>query len=127
MSLPTSSGSPSKPTPEIETAFGQIELPTPRREGERKYIYIPSVDIIYHNMCAGSDFTTVRMGSDGPVEDVLLEVARQVKDGCYKIVSIAASKHSFVVVCSTELSEAELWKKGFPFASTKGQEREERA
>jgi hypothetical protein len=104
----------------------QSETPTPRKEDERKFVNDdPYMDIIYHNMHAGSDFITVRSGSEDPVEDVLLEVAKHVKEGCYKIVSISASKHSFVVVCSTELSKAELWMKGFPFSSTKGEERPE--
>ena len=99
-----------------------VETPIVRKEGESK-IYVPNVDVIYHNMHAGSDFKTIRGGSEGPVEDILLEVARHVKEGCYKIVSISSSKHSFVVVCSTELSKAELWRKGFPFPGTKGKDK----
>jgi hypothetical protein len=79
------------------------------------------MDIIYHSMHPEPDFLTVRSGVEDSVEDVLLAVATHVKNGCYKIVSISASKHSFVVVYSTELSKAELWKKGFPFASMMGQ------
>ena len=75
----------------------------------------PNVDVIYHNMHTGSEFRTFRAGSDGPVEEVLLRCAKHVQDGCYKIVSISASRHSFVVVMTTELSREELRGKGFPF------------
>ena len=110
---------PASKDPQSETLISQ-------KEGERKFVNNdPYMDVIYHNMHAGSDFTTIRGGGENSVEDVLLEVATHVKDGCYKIVSISASKHSFVVVCSTELSKAELWTKGFPFASTKGKKRPE--
>lgn len=104
----------------------QRETATPTEKAERKFVNNdPYMDVIFHNMNSASDFTTVRSGGEGSVDDILLEVATHVKDGCYKIVSISASKHSFVVVCSTELSKAELWLKGFPFASTKGKTRPE--
>ncbi|UKZ83594.1 hypothetical protein TrVFT333_011403 [Trichoderma virens FT-333] len=74
---------------------------------------IPNVDIIYHNMHAGSDFRTFRAASDGTVEEELIRAANYVKSGCFKIVSISASKNSFVVVCSTPLSSKELNEKGF--------------
>ncbi|KAI9715765.1 MAG: hypothetical protein M1812_005764 [Candelaria pacifica] len=74
-----------------------------------------NVDIIYHNMHAGSDFRTFRAVSKDPVEAVLLQVARHVKDECYKIISISASKDSFVVVMTTDLSREKLAARGFPF------------
>ncbi len=73
------------------------------------------IDIIYHNMHAGSDFQTFRAAGKGPVEEVLLQVAQHVKNECYKIISINASKHSFVVVMTTELSREVLEARGFPF------------
>ncbi|KAI9698034.1 MAG: hypothetical protein M1836_004387 [Candelina mexicana] len=75
----------------------------------------PKVDIIYHNMHTGSDFRTFRAASQGPVEEVLLQVAQHVKDECYKIISISASEHSFVVVMTTDLSKETLRARGFPF------------
>ena len=75
----------------------------------------PNVDIIYHNMNSSSDFKTFRAGSDRPVEQELLRVAKHIDNNCYKIVSISASKYSLVVVFSTELSKAQLREKGFPF------------
>jgi len=44
-------------------------------------------------------------------------VVRHVENGCFKIVSISASKHSFVVVMSTELGTDELHARGFPWPS----------
>jgi hypothetical protein len=78
-----------------------------------KYPSTPNVDIIYHNMHAVSDFRTLRAAGDGTVEEELIKAANYVKNGCFKIVSISASKNSFVVVCSTPLSSEELKEKGF--------------
>ena len=84
---------------------------TPELSNQRE----PNVDIIYHNMNTSSDFKTFRAGSDGPVEQELLQVAKHINNNCYKIISINASKHSLVAVFSTELSKAQLREKGFPF------------
>lgn len=70
-------------------------------------------------MYAGSDFMTLRTGSDRTIEEVLLQVAKHVEDGCYKIISISASAASFVVVLSTRLSRKELAAKGFPWPAWK--------
>lgn len=78
-----------------------------------EYHSAPNIDIIYHNMHAASDFRTSRGASDSTVEEELIRAADYVKNGCFKIVSISASKHSFVVVCSTPLSSKELKEKGF--------------
>lgn len=64
-------------------------------------------------MHAASDFQTVRAASDGTVEEELGKAAKYVNNGCFEIVSISASKHSFVLVCSTPLSSKELNEKGF--------------
>lgn len=82
----------------------------------RNHYPIPNVDIIYHNMHAASDFRTLRAAGDGTVEEELIKAANYVKNGCFKIVSISASKNSFVVVCSTPLSSKELNEKGFRLA-----------
>ncbi|CZR66556.1 uncharacterized protein PAC_16457 [Phialocephala subalpina] len=82
-----------------------------------KYQIVNNLDITYHNMNASSDFRTLRIGSNGSVEDVLLQVARHVENGCFKIVSISASKHWFVVVMSTELGTDELHARGCPWPS----------
>lgn len=81
-----------------------------------KYQSIPNIDIIYHNMHAASDFRTLRQAGNGTVEEELIKAANYVKNGCFKIVSISASKNSFVVVCSTPLSSKELNEKGFKIA-----------
>jgi pectin methylesterase-like acyl-CoA thioesterase len=78
-----------------------------------KYWPVPNVDVIYHNMHAASDFRTIRAALNGTVEEELIRAANHVKNGCFKIVSISASKNSFVVVCSTPLSSEELMEKGF--------------
>lgn len=46
------------------------------------------------------------------MEEEVVKVASYVKNGCFKIVSLSASKNSFVLVCSTPLSSKELNEKG---------------
>jgi hypothetical protein len=49
-----------------------------------------------------------------------MEMAEHIKTGCFgTIVSISASKHSFVMVFSTELSCRELQERGFPASGAK--------
>ncbi|KIN03015.1 hypothetical protein OIDMADRAFT_144122 [Oidiodendron maius Zn] len=81
-----------------------------------KHSPTPNVDIIYHNMHAASDFRTIREVGAGTVEEELVKAASYVKNGCFKIVSLSASKNSFVLVCSTPLSSKELNEKGFRLA-----------
>jgi len=50
------------------------------------------------------------------VEEEVVKAASYVKNGCFKIVSLSASKNSFVLVCSTPLSSKELNEKGFKLA-----------
>lgn len=80
----------------------------------------PGFDLIYHNMCADSDFITFRAGADpyATIEDAIKDVARHIATGLYEIISISGSKHSLVVVMGTELSKAELWGRGFPYADS---------
>jgi hypothetical protein len=80
------------------------------------------VDLIYHNMHAGSDFRTSRGLSSRSIEYELLKVAKHLKDECYKVISISASRYSLVVVMTTSLSSEELRKKGFPFPIPEGEE-----
>ena len=78
------------------------------------FIETPEVDIIYFNIWADSDFRGLRAGSNGPIEDVLVGLARNIEKGCFKrVLSVSASKHSLVVVVSTKLSHDELKEKGF--------------
>jgi len=76
----------------------------------------PNIDIIYHNMHAASDFRTIRAAGEGTVEEELVKAASYIMSGCFKVVSISASKNSFVLVCSTALSSKELNEKGFGLA-----------
>ena len=72
------------------------------------------LDIIYHNMNATSNFRTVRAFRHRTVEDQLQRFACQIGAGCFDaVVSVAASKGSFVVVMQTSLSDKELTARGF--------------
>lgn len=63
-------------------------------------------------MHAASDFRTIRSGSEGTVEEELVKLAKHIDCGCFKVVSVSSSKHSCVVICSTELGRAELSENG---------------
>lgn len=66
-------------------------------------------------MYCESDFITIRKWcATKDVDWVLLQVARHVEQGLYRITSISASKHSFVVVCDTEKQLKDLGD-AFPF------------
>ncbi|PMD18903.1 hypothetical protein NA56DRAFT_209527 [Hyaloscypha hepaticicola] len=67
-------------------------------------------------MHAASDFRTIRAAGEGTVEQELIKAASYIMSGCFKVVSISASKKSFVLVCSTALSSKELKEKGFGLA-----------
>lgn len=67
-------------------------------------------------MHAASDFRTIRAAGEGTIEEELIKAASYIMSGCFKVVSIGASKKSFVLVCSTALSSKELKEKGFGLA-----------
>jgi hypothetical protein len=73
------------------------------------------LDVIYHNMRVTSNFRTLRQQRFRTVEHQLQILARQIEAGCFDvIISVSASKGSFVVVMETSLSDDELFSKGFP-------------
>ena len=55
-----------------------------------------------------SDLQTLRMWHPGPVEKVFVAVADHVKRDLYNITSVAASRHSFAIVCATWRMRNEL-------------------
>jgi hypothetical protein len=57
-------------------------------------------DCIWHNMYADSDFRTLRKWFECDADEMLLKIAGHVRDGLYSLISLNASKHSFVVVCA---------------------------
>ncbi|TQV90830.1 hypothetical protein V2A60_002510 [Cordyceps javanica] len=89
---------------------GDIRLP----DGSYQVVY--NVDVIYTNMSAASDFRILRTGTNGHVEKALLQVAKHLERGLYKIVSLNASKHAMHVIISTDKPCNELtYKQGFPW------------
>jgi hypothetical protein len=93
------------------------DLPKPDQEQREPLHWLKSnVDVIYMNINSGSDFNSLRTGTDDSVHAALLQCAKHVERGLYRVVSISASEHSFVVVMSTELSQRDLlFKNGFPW------------
>lgn len=72
------------------------------------------VDAIYHNMDMRSDLRTLRSHGMAHIDDWLTRLGVQIEKGCYdKLISVAASKHSFVVVMETLLSKEELRRRWF--------------
>jgi hypothetical protein len=85
--------------------------------GQRKPTWdIPKVDVIYLNINTGSDFRTLRTGTDKTVHEAIVQVSKHIQRGLYELVSLNASKHSCVVVISTEKARSDLvFKHGFPW------------
>ena len=75
----------------------------------------PVIDLIYHNMHAGSDFRTFRASSNHSLKSHIATIVKHVADDCYTVISMNISTYSVVVVFSTPLSKADLREKGFPF------------
>jgi hypothetical protein len=65
------------------------------------------VDCIWHNMMS-SDFRGCRSSLAASVDDIVVEIAKHVRDGVYSIVSISASAYSFAVICTTEKTQVEF-------------------
>lgn len=74
------------------------------------------IDVIYHNMMSTSNFRTFRTSrADTGIKEWIQRLARQIEVGCFdEVISVAASKHTFVVVVSTTVSKEELVEKGWP-------------
>ncbi|UNI17496.1 hypothetical protein JDV02_003836 [Purpureocillium takamizusanense] len=82
------------------------------------HVDISKVDVIYVNVDGASDFNMLRTGTNEHVHHAIMQVAKHVARGLYRVVSLNASEYSCVVVMSTEKSrEALMWKNGFPWDS----------
>jgi hypothetical protein len=76
----------------------------------------PGVSFHLLNMNLDVNFRSVHKVFRVPVEDLYTAVARHVRNGVYKLVSINASEYSFVVVCKIQVSAEEFdiaWKNIF--------------
>ncbi len=89
---------------------------------DTRVLYLPpgveegsSVDVIYHNMNYTSDFRTWRTLRFGNVKTETAKLNHYVWSGCFdELISVAASKHSFVAVLVTALTKEELRARGYP-------------
>jgi hypothetical protein len=71
--------------------------------------------IIYPNMGLRSDFRTWRTQRWAAVERQLQRLTQDIERGCFdEMLSVCASKNSFVAVICTTLSKLKLAEKGFP-------------
>lgn len=51
---------------------------------------------------------TVRSGFPVSVDEIYVEIAKHVKAGLYRFVSVSVSAYSFVIVCISELNSDEF-------------------
>lgn len=87
-----------------------------KRLPDGTYQAVYNVDVIFTNVNYGSDFRGIRSGTDKSLQDAILQVAKHISRGLYKVVSLNASEHMLTVIISTELSRDELmYKNGFPW------------
>ncbi|KAF3760146.1 hypothetical protein M406DRAFT_269494 [Cryphonectria parasitica EP155] len=80
-----------------------------------KGMVIYKVDVIFININAGSDFTIMRTGTNESVHTAITQVTKHIARGFYRVVSLQASEYSCVVVVSTQKSQEDLERKGFPW------------
>ncbi|KAI1846008.1 hypothetical protein JX265_000933 [Neoarthrinium moseri] len=79
-------------------------------------IDISKVDVIFININGASDFNILRTGTNKDIHHAVLQVAKHVARGLYRLVSLNASEYSCVVVMATEKQRDMLmWKNGFPW------------
>jgi hypothetical protein len=71
--------------------------------------YLPhedfDVDIIWQNLYAESDFSVYRKQSTGPVERILVDLAKVIEAGVMEqVISVCATKHtvSITVACTKQ-------------------------
>lgn len=96
------------PTEDVPPGFNQLP------DGTYQATY--SVDVIFTNINHGSDFRSIRSGTDKSIQDAILQVAKHISRGLYKVVSLNASEHMLAVIISTDLSRDDLmFKNGFPW------------
>ena len=76
----------------------------------------PGVQIHLLNMNADVKLRSTHQVVPIPMEKVYLAVAKHVRDGLYRLVSINASQYSFVIVCDIQVSAEkfdEVWSNKF--------------
>ena len=61
------------------------------------------MDFIIHNMYIEKGFVTMRKWFNDDADAMLARVASHVAQGFYSIISLQLSKHSCVIVCTSEL------------------------
>ena len=71
-------------------------------------VSVTGIDAIWHNMNCRSDFTAIRKWFAMSVDELYLKVGEHVRQGLYSIISINASKHSFMVICATTKDKNEF-------------------
>lgn len=71
-------------------------------------VEVTGMDCIWHNMYDGSNVTAIRKWFALGVNAMLVRVAEHVQMGLCSIISISASKHSFVVVCACHKDREEF-------------------
>jgi hypothetical protein len=64
----------------------------------------PSIDVIWHNMTATSNFKTMRASHQTTLDKLFVQIAKHVEEGLYRLISVSASAYSFVIICESDLT-----------------------
>ena len=76
----------------------------------------PGVSCHVLNMNVEGKIRSISETHPVPMEKVYLAVAKHVKDGIYRLISVSASEYSFILVCEVLVSDEEfmaVWKNKF--------------
>ena len=68
----------------------------------------PSIDVIWHNMTATSNFKTMRASHQTTLDKLFVQIAKHVEEGLYRLISVSASAYSFVIICESDLTLEEF-------------------
>ncbi|KAK2024415.1 hypothetical protein LX32DRAFT_643673 [Colletotrichum zoysiae] len=90
--------------------------PDPVRRPGKGFLGMNKVKVIFHNINSTSDFLGLHTGTDEHAHHALIQVARHVARGIYRIVSLSVTEDSCMVILSTGKPRSEImWKNGFPW------------
>jgi hypothetical protein len=72
------------------------------------YLGPPSVHVMWFNVHDGSSFRGLGATFNASINEVIIAIAEQVRNGVYSIISLNASLYAVTVVCETDKSREEV-------------------
>jgi len=85
---------------------GEVEV-----AGEMFVAGPPSIQVIWVNLClssTSSGWGTIAASLNCTIDDALIQIAQQVKEGLYSIVSLNASAYSLTIMCKSTTTGEEI-------------------